>query len=88
MRSNNAGESLHGAGNSDLARTGERLVEMIGRVPMKDLVRETTDVIERMCIEAALKLTGNNRASAARVLGLSRQALYLKLARFGIADEA
>lgn len=44
------------------------------------------DVIERMCIEAALKLTGDNRASAARVLGLSRQALYLKMNRFGITD--
>jgi DNA-binding NtrC family response regulator len=53
---------------------------------MKDLVRDTTDVIERMCIEAALKLTGNNRASTARVLGLSRQALYLKMNRFGIVD--
>ncbi|MCX7304242.1 MAG: transcriptional regulator PpsR [Hyphomicrobiales bacterium] len=73
-------------GNSDLTRTAEHLVEMIGRAPMKELVRDTTDVIERMCIEAALKLTGNNRASAARVLGLSRQALYLKMNRFGLAD--
>ena len=76
-----------GRGNSDLTRTAENLVEMIGRVPMKDLVRDTTDVIEKMCIEAALNLTGNNRASAARVLGLSRQALYLKMNRFGIAGE-
>lgn len=72
--------------NSELARTAESLVEMIGRVPMKDLVRDTTDMVERMCIEAALKLTGNNRASASRVLGLSRQALYLKMNRFGITD--
>jgi len=78
--------SRHGRANSDLTRTAENLVEMIGRAPMKDLVRDTTDVIERMCIEAALKLTGNNRASAARVLGLSRQALYLKMNRFGIAE--
>ncbi len=76
-----------GRGNSDLTRTAENLVEMIGRVPMKDLVRDTTDVIEKMCIEAALKLTGNNRASAARVLGLSRQALYLKMNKFCIAAD-
>jgi len=76
-----------GGGNSDLARAAENLVEMVGRVPMKDLVRDSTDVIERMCIEAALKLTGDNRASAARVLGLSRQALYLKMNRFGITDD-
>jgi len=81
-------ENAHpGAGNSDLTRAAESLVEMVGRVPMKNLVRDTTDVIERMCIESALKLTGQNRASAARVLGLSRQALYLKMNKFGIADD-
>lgn len=71
----------------DLAQTAEGLVELVGRVPLKDLVRDTTDVIERMCIEAALRLTGNNRASAARALGLSRQAFYLKLNRFGITGD-
>jgi transcriptional regulator PpsR len=65
----------------------ETLAGMVGQVPMKDLVRETTDVIEKMCIESALSLTGNNRAAAARVLGLSRQALYLKLERYGITDD-
>lgn len=86
MRALPAEATRSGRGNSDLTRTAENLVEMIGRVPMKDLVRDSTDVIERMCIEAALRLTGNNRASAARVLGLSRQALYLKMNRFGITD--
>lgn len=70
----------------DLTSIGEDLIALIGKVPMKDLVRDATDVLERMCIEAALRLTGNNRASAARVLGLSRQALYLKLDRYGIDD--
>ncbi len=80
-------ENAHASGgSSDLAHAAENLVEMVGRVPMKDMVRDSTDVIERMCIEAALKLTGDNRASAARVLGLSRQALYLKMNRFGITD--
>jgi transcriptional regulator PpsR len=68
----------------DIVHTAEGMIELVGRVPLKDLVRDTTDVIEKMCIEAALRLTGNNRASAARALGLSRQAFYLKLARFGI----
>ena len=35
---------------------------------------------------AALELTGDNRASAAEILGLSRQSLYAKLRRHGIAD--
>ena len=37
-------------------------------------------------IQAALAMTGDNRASAAQLLGLSRQSLYVKLRRFGIAE--
>jgi transcriptional regulator PpsR len=66
----------------------EHLSELIGRVALKDLVREATDVIERLCIEAALELTGDNRASAAEILGLSRQSLYVKLRRYGLGDLA
>jgi DNA-binding NtrC family response regulator len=58
----------------------------VGRVPLKELVRESTDMIERLCIEAALELTGDNRASAAEILGLSRQSLYAKLNRHGLAE--
>ena len=69
-----------------LPRSIEQLTELIGRVPLKDLVRESTDVIEKLCIEAALELTGDNRASAAEMLGLSRQSLYVKLRRYGLGD--
>jgi transcriptional regulator PpsR len=71
----------------ELPRSMAQLTEMIGRVPLRDLVRETTDVIEKLSIEAALELTGDNRASAAEMLGLSRQSLYVKLRRFGL-DQA
>lgn len=76
----------------DVGRSGEvqqsvsQLTELVGRVSLKDLVRETTDVVERLCIEAALELTGDNRASAAEMLGLSRQSLYVKLRRYGLGD--
>ncbi|WP_172971936.1 transcriptional regulator PpsR [Roseibium aquae] len=60
--------------------------ELIGRVPLKELIRESADVIEKLCIEAALKQTENNRASAADLLGLSRQSLYIKLKRHGLED--
>ncbi len=70
-----------------LPRSSEQLTELIGRVSLKDLVRETTDVIERLCIEAALELTNDNRASAAELLGLSRQSLYMKLRRYGLDDD-
>ena len=62
----------------------EHVMELVGSAPLKDLVRSTTDVVERMCIETALQLTGNNRASAAEMLGLSRQSLYVKLRKFGL----
>lgn len=67
-------------------RSVEQLTELVGRVPLKQLVRESTDMIERLCIEAALQLTNDNRASAAEILGLSRQGLYAKLHRHGIAE--
>ena len=69
-----------------LPRSVEQLTELIGRVSLKDLVREATEVIERMSIEAALELTNDNRASAAEMLGLSRQSLYVKLRRYGLGD--
>lgn len=70
----------------ELPRSVAQLTELIGRVPLRDLVREATDVIEKLSIEAALELTGDNRASAAEMLGLSRQSLYVKLRRFGLAE--
>jgi transcriptional regulator PpsR len=73
-------------GAKELPRSAEELTELIGRVSLKDLVRETTDVIERLCIEAALQITGDNRATAAEMLGLSRQSLYAKLRRHGLGD--
>jgi transcriptional regulator PpsR len=69
-------------------RSMAQLTEMIGRVPLRDLVRETTDVIEKLSIEAALELTGDNKASAAEMLGVSRQSLYVKLKRFGLEDHS
>ncbi len=73
-------------GGRELPRTVEHFAELVGRVPLKNLVRETTDLIERLCIEAALELTGDNRASAAEMLGLSRQGFYAKLRRYGLGD--
>jgi transcriptional regulator PpsR len=74
------------AATQALPRSVNQLTELVGRVPMKDIVGETTDLIERRCIEAALELTRDNRASAAEILGLSRQSLYVKLRRYGLGD--
>jgi transcriptional regulator PpsR len=73
-------------GKKELPRSVGQLTELVGRVPLKDIVGETTDMIEQLCIEAALELTHDNRASAAEMLGLSRQSLYVKLRRYGVGD--
>jgi transcriptional regulator PpsR len=71
---------------SERARSPGELANLVGRVPLKDLVRESADVIEKLAIEAALKITRDNRAAAAQMLGLSRQSLYAKLRRYGIGS--
>lgn len=68
--------------------TANNLMNLVGSVPLKELVRTSTEEIEEMCIEAALRKTGNNRASAAEMLGLSRQSLYVKLRRFNLLDRS
>ena len=73
---------------SDTPRTVDQLTELVGRVPLRDVIRESNDVIERLCIEAALQLTSGNRASAAEMLGLSRQSLYVKLRRYGLMERS
>ena len=70
-----------------LAGTLSDIAQLVGRRPIKDIVGETVDTIERMCIESALQLTHDNRASAAEMLGLSRQSLYVKLRRFGMVSD-
>lgn len=75
-----------GSDNPGLSRAVAQLAELVGRVPLKDIVGQTTDLIEQMCIEAALQLTRDNRAAAAEMLGLSRQSLYVKLRRYGLGE--
>ena len=75
-------------GTQDMPRSVEQLTDLVGRMSLKDIVRESTDLIERLCIEAALSYTSDNRASAAEILGLSRQSLYSKLHRYGLGNLA
>ncbi|MCY4263324.1 MAG: transcriptional regulator PpsR [Gammaproteobacteria bacterium] len=71
---------------SRFPRPVEQLTELVGRLPLRDVVQETTSMVERYCIEAALQITSENRTSAAELLGLSRQSLYVKLRRYGLGD--
>ncbi|WP_238372861.1 transcriptional regulator PpsR [Heliomarina baculiformis] len=64
----------------------QNVVELVGSAKLKDIVAETNDVVEKLCIETAIELTRNNRAAAAEMLGLSRQSLYVKLRKYGLHD--
>lgn len=68
------------AGNEGL----RNVMQMVGYATLRDIVAETTEIIEKMCIETALELTNNNRVAAAELLSLSRQSLYVKLRKFGL----
>jgi transcriptional regulator PpsR len=63
------------------------VMELVGSSTLKDIVGETTDVVEKMCIQTAVELTRNNRVAAAEMLGLSRQSLYVKLRKFGLLSK-
>lgn len=69
-----------------LVRSSQELSMLVGKVPLKDILAETTDLIEQLCIKAALDLTQDNRVSASEILGLSRQSLYIKLRKYGLVD--
>jgi len=67
--------------SNDSARS---VMELVGSATLKEIVAETTDVVERMCIETAIELTMNNRVAASEMLGLSRQSLYVKLRKYDL----
>jgi transcriptional regulator PpsR len=71
-----------------LVRSSQELSMLVGKVPLKDILAETTDLIEQLCIKAALDLTKDNRVSASEILGLSRQSLYIKLRKYGLVDSS
>ncbi|MEP6763609.1 MAG: transcriptional regulator PpsR [Gemmatimonadaceae bacterium] len=72
-------------GARDLTLAVGQLTSLVGKVALRDLLRDTSDLVERHFIEAALELTDDNRTAAAEVLGLSRQSLYVKMRRHQLA---
>lgn len=61
--------------------------ERIGKTPLRKMVKDTVGVVERHYVTSALGLANNNRTVAAELLGLSRQSLYAKLNRYGLAND-
>jgi transcriptional regulator PpsR len=64
------------------------ITEQIGKTSLRKLVDDTTGVVERHHIKAALEMTNGNRTAAAEILGLSRQSLYAKLNRYNLDGSA
>lgn len=63
------------------------VMELVGQSTLREIVSETVDVVEKMCIETAVELTSNNRVAAAEMLGLSRQSLYVKLRKYDLLKQ-
>lgn len=84
IRDTSRSDALRRAPTGGSEDSNRNVMELVGSAPLKEIVAETTDVVERMCIETAVNLTRNNRVAAAEMLGLSRQSLYVKLRKYGL----
>ena len=84
IRENTMPDSKRDANSTSTEETMQSVKELVGQATLKDIVAETTNVVEKMCIETAVALTMNNRVAAAEMLGLSRQSLYVKLRKFDL----
>jgi transcriptional regulator PpsR len=89
IRDSSRAESIRKAGPASQMTddSAKSVLELVGSATLKDIVAETTDVVEKMCIETAVELTRNNRVAAAEMLGLSRQSLYVKLRKYGLINK-
>jgi transcriptional regulator PpsR len=63
---------------------GDPSAEAFDDRTLEEIVRMSTEVIERKAILHALEKCGHNRTAAARQLGLSRQSLHAKLKKYGL----
>lgn len=72
---------VHLAGDDVLAG----LLDQVGRVPLADLLVEVAHRAERQLIESALLRTGGQRAAAADALGMTPEALELRIQRHGLS---
>ncbi|MEM9344897.1 MAG: transcriptional regulator PpsR, partial [Pseudomonadota bacterium] len=84
MRDTSRAETVRSSGINSADDGVKSVMELVGSASLKEIVADTTDVVEKMCIETAVRLTNNNRVAAAEMLGLSRQSLYVKLRKYDL----
>ncbi len=80
-------EAVRPLGTAPTEENMRSVMELVGSATLKEIVAESTNVVERMCIETAVELTMNNRVAAAEMLGLSRQSLYVKLRKYDLLSK-
>lgn len=61
--------------------------KQLGRSSLRKLVKNAVSIVEQHYVKEALELSKGNRTATAELLGLSRQSLYAKLARYGLDDK-
>jgi DNA-binding NtrC family response regulator len=54
-------------------------------IPLKEIVRENTTIVEREVLIETLKYTGGNKAKAARMLQIDYKTMYTKIKQLGIS---
>lgn len=64
----------------------KNVAELVGSAALNQIVLQTTDVVEKLCIETALELTKGNKTASAEMLGISRSTLYYKIRKFGLRN--
>jgi transcriptional regulator with PAS, ATPase and Fis domain len=64
---------------------GESRLVDDGDIPRGNL-KEMMDAVERVLLSRTLREHGHNKTRAAEVLGITREGLHKKLARFGMAE--
>jgi transcriptional regulator with GAF, ATPase, and Fis domain len=64
---------------------GESRVVDDGEIPRGSL-KDMMDAVERVLLSRALRENGQNKTRTAEVLGITREGLHKKLARFGMAE--
>lgn len=88
IRTQRPTDGIQGSDASVPVNSNQNISKLVGASPLKEIVAGTADVIERICIETAIEMTGNNRVAAAEMLGLSRQSLYVKLRKYDLLSKS
>lgn len=73
--------------NRDLVAKARAAIAAASAAAERENMVDTLDNVERDTILKALRATDGNLAAAARALGITRQALYRRLEKYGLADQ-